>query len=461
MKLLLVWPKARTDPDWGGDLGAIAEPLALEYLAAGAQLDGHSVHILDLRLHPDDLEENVASFAPDIVGVTAFSMHVSAAVEVCRRVKALKPDCWTIAGGHHATFLPEDFFEPEVDFVVSGEGVEPLRQLMRALQTHNLDLVPRISGLWCRSHGTFMLGEKQGRLDVDSLPRPDRVLTRADRLSYFIDWMTPVASIRSSVGCPYRCTFCSLWQLTDGRYHMRETTPFVTELSTIEEDFVFLIDDEAFINPRRMLRLAEALRNAGLRKSFFAYCRIDSLVRNRDVIRAWTEIGLDRLFVGIDAIRAQDLQEYKKGYDSARIEEALDVARGLGIKIFAQFIVNTNYSYRDFERLARFVRHHKIEYPAFTVLTPLPGTPLLRTFDHVTERQPNGRPNWDLFDTQNAVTATTLPRDKFHHAYRDLFTQFRSSYSLHRARNCLRNEETVPSRIGIAPSAAVQAENIN
>ena len=36
MKLLLVWPKARTDPDWGGDLGAIAEPLALEYLAAAA-----------------------------------------------------------------------------------------------------------------------------------------------------------------------------------------------------------------------------------------------------------------------------------------------------------------------------------------------------------------------------------------------------------------------------------------
>jgi len=35
VKVLLIWPKARTDPDWGGDLGAIAEPLALEYLAAG------------------------------------------------------------------------------------------------------------------------------------------------------------------------------------------------------------------------------------------------------------------------------------------------------------------------------------------------------------------------------------------------------------------------------------------
>lgn len=53
MKALLIYPNARSELIGWGDLGAIAEPLALEYLAAGAIGDGHEVRILDLRLHRD------------------------------------------------------------------------------------------------------------------------------------------------------------------------------------------------------------------------------------------------------------------------------------------------------------------------------------------------------------------------------------------------------------------------
>jgi radical SAM superfamily enzyme YgiQ (UPF0313 family) len=433
LKLLLVWPKARTDPDWGGDLGAIAEPLALEYLAAAAIAAGHDARILDMRLHPGDLEEVVDTYAPDIVGVTAFSMHVLAAVAICTQVKTWRPDCWTVAGGHHATFLPEDFFVDAIDFVVSGEGASPLAALLDALAANNLDALPGVPGLWYRHHGEFVLTSRRPAVDLEGMPMPLRSLTARDRKSYFIDWMKPVACIRSSVGCPYRCTFCSLWQITDGRYHMREADSFVDELRTVDEEFVFLVDDEAFINRRRMLKLADAIRESGIRKSFFAYCRMDTLVRQKDVLRAWRALGLDRLLIGIDAISPKDLQEYNKGYDSARIEEGLATARELGIEVFAQFVINPDYSPRDFDRLVRFVEHHKITYPSFTVLTPLPGTPLLKTFDAVTELQANGRPNWDFFDTQNAVTATRLPKDEFHRSYRNLFRRFQGSYTLHRS----------------------------
>ena len=437
MRLLLVWPKARTDPDWGGDLGAIAEPLALEYLAAAALARGHQTRILDLRLHPDGLDEAIDTFAPDIVGVTAFSMHVSAAIAVCERAKSLRARCWTVAGGHHATFLPEDFFVDALDFVVSGEGTVPLGALLDALAVGDFDTLASIPGLWHRQHGEFALSSRRSAVDLENMPMPDRSLTANDRKSYFIDWMKPVACVRSSVGCPYRCTFCSLWQMTDGRYYMRQRDPFVEELRTIKEDYVFLVDDEAFINRRRMLDLAEAIGDAGIRKSLFAYCRMDTLVRQKDVLAAWREIGLERLLVGIDGFSSKDLKEYNKGYDAAKIEEGLAAARELDIEVFAQFVVNPDYTHRDFERLARFVEHHRIAYPSFTVLTPLPGTPLLNSFDLVTELQPNGRPNWDYFDTQNAVTATRLPKDEFHRTYRNLFRRFQGSYKLYRSRTAL------------------------
>ena len=428
MKVLLVWPKSRNEVLGWGDLGAVAEPLALEYLAAGLRLDGHEPTILDLRLHPDALAATLRDFAPDMVGVTAFSMHVRTALAICAEVKARRPGCLTIAGGHHATFLPEDFFEPQVDFVVSGEGVAPLRRLLAALAEPGP--LPDIPGLWSRgAGGGFRSGGAPPPLDIDALPMPERSLTAADRHAYFVDWMKPVALIRTTAGCPYRCTFCSLWKIMDGQYLKRDIDRVVEEMATIPEEFVFLVDDEAFINGRRMRALAEALRRAGLRKRYFAYCRMDSLVRHREVLRAWRGIGLERLFVGVDAVTKKDLDEYHKRMSVARIEEGFQIARELDIEIFAQFVVNTDYTRRDFQRLVRFIEHHRVRYPSFTVLTPIPGTELLATFDPVIHRQPNGRPDWDLFDCQNAVTATRLPPAEFRREYQNLYHVFKGSYT--------------------------------
>jgi len=428
LKVLLIWPKARTDPDWGGDLGAIAEPLALEYLAAGLLEEDHTVKILDLRLHPDELDGTLLSFDPDIVGVTAFSMHVLAALRIFTKVKELNKECLTIAGGHHATLLPEDFFEPQVDLVVSGEGVTPLKEIVKARQ-NNLSF-EGIKGVWCRVNSVFVSGGEQSIISVDHLPFPNRTIVGADRQQYFIDWMHPVALLRTSVGCPYRCTFCSLWKIMDGKYHKRSIDRVIEEIKIIKEEYVFLVDDEAFIDSKRMEYMADEFKNQGIYKKFFAYCRIDTIVRSKEILSKWKEVGLERLFVGIDAISEKDLKEYNKHQTFVQIEQGLKIAAELGIEILAQFVINTDYSHNDFKYLIRFVEHFRLDYPTFTILTPLPGTSLLANdFSNVSVKQPNGRPDWNFFDTQNAVTSTKLPADEFRRQYRDLYKVFGSSYS--------------------------------
>ncbi len=449
MKILLVWPKARNQVQraealgWGTE-GAVAEPLALEYLVAGVESDGHEARILDLRLHPDDLDRTLLDFAPDVVGVTGYSLHVLAGLDICRRAKALLPRCWTVAGGHHATLMPEDFFESQMDFVVGGEGVEPLRLLLRRLQGDGS--VDGIAGLWARAGDRFMWGGDQPPVDLDALPMPDRSSTSADRAAYFIDEMRPVALIRTSVGCPYRCSFCSLWKIMSGRYHIRSAESVVAELRTLDEEWVFLVDDEAFINGKRMVALAEAIASAGLRKRFFAYCRIDTLLRQREVVAAWRRIGLRRLFIGIEAITDELQLQFNKKLALADIERGLSVARELDIDVMGQFIVPTDATPLDFKRMARFVEHHRIRYPSFTILTPIPGTHLLESFDHLLELQPNGRPNWDLFDCQTPVTETQMPKKEFMQEYRGLQRLFSGSYV---------NYWTPDTREGASPLRAV------
>lgn len=426
--MLLIWPKARTDPDWGGDLGAIAEPLSLEYLAAGLIENKHTVQILDLRLHPDKLDDVLMVFQPDIVGVTAFSMHVLAALTIFKRVKEIDDNCLTIAGGHHATLLPQDFFEPEVDLVVSGEGVIPLNAIVKAKSCGAT--FANIAGTWSRQLGVFVDGGPQPQVSIDELPFPDRNIVGDDRKKYFIDWMQPIALLRTSVGCPYRCTFCSLWKIMDGKYYKRSLQRVIDEVKTIKEDYVFLVDDEAFIDPKRMEAMADEFKKQGIYKRFFAYCRIDTIVRSKAILSKWKEVGLERLFVGIDAISEKDLKEYNKHQTVTQIEQGLKIAGELGIEILAQFVVNTDYTHNDFKYLIRFIEHFKLDYPTFTILTPLPGTSLLDDdFSNVVDKQANGRPNWDFFDTQNAVTRTRLSQNEFRQQYRNLYNIFGSSYS--------------------------------
>jgi radical SAM superfamily enzyme YgiQ (UPF0313 family) len=227
----------------------------------------------------------------------------------------------------------------------------------------------------------------------------------------------------------------------DGKYHKRDIERVVDELATIREECIFLVDDEPFVNGRRMLQLAAAIKAAGIRKRYFAYCRIDSFLRQRELMIAWRQIGLERLFFGIEAISGKDLSDYNKRLNIAQIEVGLASARELGIEIFAQFIVNTDYTRREFKQLVRFITHHKISYPAFTILTPLPGTEALRTFDHVIERQPNGRPNWEVFDLQHPVTKTAMGKEEFMQEYRDLRQVFMGSYSAYRGNNPYRPGE--------------------
>jgi radical SAM superfamily enzyme YgiQ (UPF0313 family) len=215
----------------------------------------------------------------------------------------------------------------------------------------------------------------------------------------------------------------------DHIYHLRDIQPLVDELKTIDETFVFFVDDEEFINGRRMVELAEALDAAGVHHRYFTYCRIDTLLRQPDVLARWRDVGLERLFIGIEAVTDDDLLAFNKKLEVRQVDQGLKLAKELGIGVFANFIVKPTSTAADFDFLTKFIQQREdvIDYPSFTVWTPIPGTGLLDDkFSGVIELQPNGRPNWALFDCQNPVTRTTLPKAEFMKRYFTLWRTFQS-----------------------------------
>ena len=73
------------------------EPLALEYLGAGAKLDGHEVRLLDARIDRD-FERAFLDFRPRVVGITGFTSQVNIVKEIAARLKRIEPDVNVVVG---------------------------------------------------------------------------------------------------------------------------------------------------------------------------------------------------------------------------------------------------------------------------------------------------------------------------------------------------------------------------
>jgi radical SAM superfamily enzyme YgiQ (UPF0313 family) len=413
VKILLIEP-AKGPLSLGGEDASIYEPLALEYIAAGVTKH-HDVRLLDLRLETGLLEV-LNEFQPEIVGITSYTVHVDTVVRLFERVKDWNPSVLTVVGGHHATILPDDFSTLDIDLVVRGEGVEAFREIVARFEKRQ-DFTG-IPGVALRRDGELIGSGYDPAPDLDALPLPDRRVTAVYRNRYFSEWMKPLASMRTSKGCPHRCSFCALWKVAGGRYLKRDPEKVVAELGGIDEDFVFFADDESLLDVPRMTKLAQLIKAAGVDKRYFLYGRTDTIAANPDLLEAWREVGLERVFVGLESFRGQDLDYIRKGSTLEDNEEAVRTLRKLGIEVYASFIVRPEFTREDFSGLRDYCRQLGLSFASFAVLTPLPGTDL---WDQVQDQLITN--DYGLFDFIHTVLPTRLPLKEFYEEYHQLFAR--------------------------------------
>jgi radical SAM superfamily enzyme YgiQ (UPF0313 family) len=410
MKILLVEPNKAPETIGGEDI-SLFEPLALEYLAAGVA-QNHEVRIVDLRLEKD-FEGVLASFCPDVVGITAYTVHVNGVRRLFQQVKEWDPEVLTVVGGHHATVMPQDFLSPFIDLIVIGEGVTAFQEIVaRFEQGKGFDGIPGLA--FARGDGLVQTDGRDGS-DLDAFPFPDRNTTAGYRHRYYSEWMKPLASIRTSKGCPYRCRFCALWKLAGGRYLKRKPEQVVEELGTLEEEYVFFADDESLIDAKRMHKLATMIREAGLRKRYFLYGRSDTITRNPDLVEAWKRAGLERVFVGLEFFRDRELEEIQKGSTLRDNETAVQILQDLEIEIRASFIVHPEFTKADFSAYRHYCRSLNLNFATFAVLTPLPGTDFYQEVEDQLITH-----NYDLFDFIHTLLPTALPLKEFYEEYYQL-----------------------------------------
>ena len=407
MKILLIEPP-KSPLSIGGEDLFLYESLALEYVAAGVSQE-HEVRILDMRLDKG-LQNALEFFKPDIVGITSYTVHVNTVRKIVRQVKKWDGQILVVVGGHHATVAPEDFVSSDIDLIVMGEGIFPFRQIVeRFRKGRDFSDIP---GVACSKGEHPITSVPPEEIELDAMPFPARALTAEYRRHYFSEWMKPIASLRTSKGCPHRCNFCALWKISKGRYLTRSPAKIVEELKTIDEKYVFFADDESLLDVDRMNELAHLIKEAGIKKRYYLYGRSDTIARNPELLARWREAGLEKVFIGLESFKAEDLEFMRKSSTLDDNRKAIRILHDLGIEEHASLIVRPEFTRADFRAFRRYCRDLELGYAGFAVLTPLPGTDL---YEDTKSRMLTE--NYDYFDFIHTVLPTAIPLKEFYEEY--------------------------------------------
>ncbi|MEJ2617117.1 MAG: radical SAM protein, partial [Ignavibacteriaceae bacterium] len=217
---------------------------------------------------------------------------------------------------------------------------------------------------------------------------------------------------------PYRCNFCAMWKLANGHYYKRGPKKIVEELGRIDENYIFFADDESLLDAQRMTELAHLIKKSGIRKRYFLYGRSDTISKNPELIRIWKDIGLERVFIGLEFFRDEDLNFIGKRSTVEDNNQAVKILQELDIDIYASLIVRPDFTKNDFTELRFYIRNLKLDFAGFAVLTPLPGTDLFKE----TEISLITR-NYDFFDFIHTVLPTKLSLKEFYKEYLHLYTK--------------------------------------
>ncbi len=421
MNILLIQPDNKSTI--GLNNVSLIEPTGLEAVGGALINDGHRVNIVDLRAvkNPDRyLDDAVHSLKPDICGFScSFTPDVYRTIELAKRIKNDYGTAFVFVGGHHVSVYPLDFNVREIDAIVVGEGEQTAVELIRAFSSKTP--LSMVKGLIYNEGGRQVKTLQRELIkDINGLPNFARNLTREYRKQYYLGIRTSLACIETARGCPFKCDFCSVWEFYHGKYRSKSPERVISELKEIKEDYVLVSDDNFFSDVKRAKKIGELIKKENIRKLYTIQARSDTIVKHPELISQWKELGLSNIFIGFESIDDDRLADINKNNSSSNNEKAFYIAQKNDVGVTASFIVSPDFTKLDFKKLVDFVKRLKIPVPAFSVLTPLPGTKL---FEEVKEKLTTF--NYHYYDLFHPVLETYLSKTEF---FKEFSNLYKSSY---------------------------------
>lgn len=318
--------------------------------------------------------KSIARMQPRFVGFSLFPGDLPEFLPLAARIKAHFPSVRLVAGGVLPSIDPACliFEGSPVDLAVRGDGELPLRRLLEGAA---FDGEPGLA--WMEAGRLRDTGAAVQLGEIVSIPAYHRVdMGYYCRVSTEIirPYYTRGIYVFSSVGCPFRCSFCFN---PGSRVKYKRMDLFIEELWLLKQSYginSFFILDECFLaNRERALQFCRAYTEAGLDLPWAMQTRAHLLTE--ELALTLRQAGCVHISFGVETGSDRLLESVTKGMSVQDNLDAFARCRRHGIKTFANMLYNLPGETReDIEASRAFLRRARPDHVALSLCVPLLGT---------------------------------------------------------------------------------------
>lgn len=345
-------------------------PLGIGYMISSMRTrfgaDAITFSIVDV-----DVERAIASFEPDIIGISTVSQNYGKAIQYARLAKRYNKI--VICGGVHISMLPFSL-DKDMDVGIIGEGEETICELVELYQKRKSlspkDLQKMKGIVYWGDNGAIVIADKRELIHLDDIPFPAREYFANGSNTYMF----------TSRGCPYRCCFCAssrFWNKV--RFFSAEYV--VSEIQCLYEQYnvkrISFYDDLFPSNVERVRQIVTLLKQRDLLGKVDFTCAIRANRVNEEIISLLKKMGFISISIGLES-GCEATLAYLKGNVSVRQNEnAVKTIQKYNIPLRCSFVIGSPAETEEdiIETLDFIRRNQPMEFDVY-VLTPFPGTPV-------------------------------------------------------------------------------------
>lgn len=387
MKVTLIKPPLDNEFLWGHlkEVGSLQQPLGIAYLAAYVRENGYDVEIIDSMAEGLGEEEIVSRIHGDLVGITASTIEITSAVSLAKVIKKSR-DVPVIIGGPHVSALPRDVMKNRCfDAGIVGEGEMTLIELVKCFETGKG--LGDVKGIAYRSKERVVITKRRDLIcDLDSLPFPARDLLLP---LYFYkptpasNRKTPLGSLITSRGCPYRCVYCDKGVFGQV-YRARSPGNIADEIEELINKYgareLRFWDDVINLDNERMVGICKEIIDRGIDIEWSCIARINNI--NREQLYWMKKAGCWQISYGLESGNDKILRIINKGLTTGMVRNVVRMTKRFGIGARGFFMLGlpgeNEGTMRD---TIDFAKSIPLDSAHFAIATPYPNTEMWKNYD--------------------------------------------------------------------------------
>ena len=391
LNVLLIHPEiSRTKYNFAGVIEN--ECLELEYISSVLKAKGHQVYMYDGQIENVSVRNRIREYNPDIIYVCGRTRQENFMLEYCEEAKQYNSRIMTVIGGLHAQLCYERMYRDYVDYILISFDIYLLLNMIERHFYGVTDALEGLSGICYRNKGQWIC-TGQTAVDINSLPLPDRSYFYEHPNNYRYLELEHAAWVRTAYSCPYNCMFCHRNRMNNHTYSCRDIESVVEEISKIKSDNIYIVDDDFLYNRERLLSFVRLVREKNINKKFICYGRADFIAANEDVMAELKSIGLYYVLVGLETMDEDCLKKYNKCSNMNNNIQCIEICKKLGINIMAMFILDLDFTPKDFKKLYKWIKLRGLKHVAVSIFTPELGMDII---DEYSDRLITDNPShWD------------------------------------------------------------------